>query len=98
MVEEIKFPKGLPPVPPSGRVQRVDRKKRDQEKQPFDKFLNEEEQEEKKKKNRKKGSDTVDILTKANKRGDQNSPEPSNATDTAETKDDPEQKAIDVRV
>jgi hypothetical protein len=98
MVEDIKFPKGLPPVPASGRVQRVDRKKRDQEKRPFDKFLNEEEQEEKKKKNRKKGSDTVDILTKANKRGDQNSPESSNGTDTAQTKDDLEQKAIDVRV
>jgi hypothetical protein len=98
MVEDIKFPQGLPPVPASGRVQRVDRKKRDQEKQSFDKFLNEEEQEEKKKKNRKKGSDTVDILKKAHKRGDQNSPESSNATDTAETKDDPEQKAIDVRV
>jgi hypothetical protein len=97
MVDDINFPKGLPPVPASGRVQRVNRKKRDQEKQPFDKFLNEEEQEEKKK-NRKKGSDTVDILTKANKRGDQNGPESSNATDTAETKDDPEQKAIDVRV
>jgi hypothetical protein len=98
MVEDINFPKGLPPVPASGRVQRVDRKKRDQERQPFGKFLNEEEQEEKKKKNRKKGSDTVDIPTKANKRGDQNRPESSNGTDTAETKDDPEQKAIDVRV
>jgi hypothetical protein len=99
MVEDINFPKGLPPVPASGRVQRVERKKRDQEKQPFDKFLNEEEQEDKKKKkNRKKGSDTVDIPTKANKRGDQNSPESSNATDTAETKNDPENKVIDVRV
>jgi hypothetical protein len=98
MVEDIKFPQGLPPVPASGRVQRVDRKKRDQEKQPFDKFLNEEEQEEKKKKNRKKGSDTVDILTKANKRGTQNFIESSNATDTAETQDDSDKKVIDVRV
>jgi hypothetical protein len=98
MVDDINFPKGLPPVPASGRVQRVNRKKREEEKQPFDRFLNEEEQEDKKKKNRKKGSDRVDILAKANKRGTHNFTESSNSTDAAETQDDSEKKVIDVRV
>ena len=85
MVDDINFPKGLPPVPASGRVQRVNRKKREAERQPFDKFLNEEEQEDKKKKNRKKGADTVDILTKENTHGSQNFTESSSSTDAAET-------------
>ena len=50
MVNDINFPKGLPPVPASGRVQRLNRKKREEEKHPLDKFLNEEEKEDKKKK------------------------------------------------
>jgi hypothetical protein len=98
MVDDINFPKGLPPVPASGRVQRVNRKKREAERQPFDQFLNEEEQEDKKKKNRKKGSDTVDILTKENKRGSQNFTESSSSTDAAETQDGSDRKVIDVRV
>ncbi|MGD2037637.1 MAG: hypothetical protein PVH28_07105 [Desulfobacterales bacterium] len=98
MVDDINFPKGLPPVPASGPVQRVNRKKREEERQPFDKFLNEEEQEDKKKKNRKKGSDTVNILTKANKHGTQNFTESSSSTEAAETQDDSDKKVIDVRV
>ena len=98
MVDDINFPRRLPPVPPSGRVQRVNRKKREEEKKPFDKFLNEEDQEDKEKKNRKKGSDTVDILTKAQERGAQIFAESSNATDAAETQDDCDKKVIDVRV
>ncbi|MEJ2729207.1 MAG: hypothetical protein P8185_11985 [Deltaproteobacteria bacterium] len=98
MVDDINFPQGLPPVPASGRVQRVNRKKREEGKKPFDKFLNEEEQEDKKKKKRKKESDTVDILTKANKRGAQNFSVSSNPTDAAEAQDDADKKVIDVRV
>ena len=98
MVDDINFPQGLPPVPPSGRVQRVNRKKREEEKEPFNKFLNEEEQEDKKKKNRKKGSAAADILAKANKRSSQIFAESSNATDAADTQDDTDKKVIDVRV
>ena len=98
MVDDINFPKGLPPVPASGRVQRVNRKRREEQKHPFGKFLNEEEQEEKKKKKRKKESDKVDILGNTKKRRTQNFTESSNATDAAETQDDSDKKVIDVRV
>ena len=78
MVDDINFPKGLPPVPASGRVQRVNRKNREAEKHPFEKFLNEEDQEDKKKKKRKKESDKVDILGNTKKRHTQNFTESSN--------------------
>ena len=98
MVDDINFPKGLPPVPASGRVQRVNRKKREAEKHPFEKFLNEEDQEDKKKKKRKKESDKVDILGNTKKRHAQNFIESSNATDATEAQDDSDKKVIDVRV
>lgn len=98
MVDDINFPKGLPPVSASGRVKRVNRKKREEEKPPFEKFLNEEDQEDKKKKKRKKESDKVDILGNTKMRRAQNFTESSNATDAAETQDDSDKKVIDVRV
>jgi|SRR5210317_360253 hypothetical protein len=98
MVDDINFPKGLPPVPASGRVQRVNRKRRQEQKPPFEKFLNEEDQEDKKKKKRKKESDKVDILGNTIKRRAQNFAESSNSTDAAETQDDSDKKVIDVRV
>jgi hypothetical protein len=98
MVDDINFPKRLPPVSASGRVQRVNRKKREAQKHPFEKFLNEEDQEDKKKKKGKKESDKVDILGNTKKRRTQNFIESSNATDAAETQDDSEKKVIDVRV
>ena len=98
MVDDINFPKGLPPVPASGRVQRVNRKKREAEKHPFEKFLNEEDQEDKKKKKRKKESDKVDILGNKKKRRTQNFTESSNETDAAEDQGDSDKKVIDIRV
>ena len=57
MVEDINFPKRLPPVSATGRVNKVDRKKREEEKPPFKKFLGPEDQkDEKKKKKRKKAN------------------------------------------
>ena len=98
MVDDINFPKGLPPVSASGRVHRVDRKKRQEERQSFKKFFDEEEQEDKKKKKRKKKLDKVDIIAKTNTRRAQKLSESSNSTDATETQDDSEQKVIDIRV
>ena len=98
MVDDIHFPKGLPPVSASGQVQRVNRKKREDEKPPFEKYLNEEEQKKKKKRRRKKKSDTVDVGTKAEKPPTKNSTESTPSKDTDETEDDCGQKIIDVRV
>ena len=98
MVDDINFPKGLPPVPASGRVQRENSKKREAEKHPFEKFLNEEDQEDKKKKKRKKESDKVDILGNTKKRRTQNFTESSNETDAAEDQGDSDKKVIDIRV
>ena len=39
MADDIHFPKGLSPVSASGAIQRVNRKKRDDEKPPFEKYL-----------------------------------------------------------
>ena len=98
MVDDVNFPKGLPPVSASDRVQRVNRKKREEQNHPFEKFLNEEDQEDKKKKKRKKESDKVDILGNTKKRRTQNFTESSNTTDAAEIEDDSDKKVIDVRV
>ena len=98
MVDDINFPKGLPPVPATGRVKRVNRKNREAEKHPFEQFLNEEDQEDKKKKKQKKESDKVDILGNTKKRRAQNFTESSNATDAAETQDDSDKKVIEIRV
>ena len=55
MVDDIHFPKGLPPVTASGKVQRVNRKKREDEKPPFEKYLDPEDQKDKKKRRRRGG-------------------------------------------
>lgn len=98
MVDDINFPKGLPPVSASGRVQKVNRKKREEEKPPFEKFLNQEDQKEKNKetKNEVPGSET--IAGKTEKREAQNYHESSSSTDTVEAEDESEGKIIDVRV
>ena len=101
MVDDINFPKGMPPVSASGRVQRVNRKKRKEERQPFEKFFAEEDQEDqedKKKKRRKRESDKVEIQGKTKKRTAQNDNDSSNSTDPAEEQGDSDKKIIDVRV
>ena len=50
MVEDINFPERLPAVSATGRVSKIKRKKREEEKPPFEKFLDTEDQKEKKKK------------------------------------------------
>jgi hypothetical protein len=98
MVDDIHFPKGLPAVSASGKIQRVNRKKRDDEKPPFEKYLDAEDEKDKKKRKRKKKSDTVDVTGKAQKGLAPSAIESSNSNDTAEAEDDSEQKIIDVRV
>ena len=98
MVDDIHFSKGLPPVSASGRVQRVNRKKRESENPPFEKFINKEDPEDKKKKKRKKDSDKVNIGSHTKERFTQNFVESSNETDATETQDDSDKKIIDVRV
>ena len=98
MVDDIHFPKGLPPIPPSEGVQRVDRKKREEEKPPFEGFL---EQEDKKKKKHAQESDSVDILSEIEVLPENNSAQSSGSTGSAEAEDDEddiEKKIIDVRV
>jgi hypothetical protein len=98
MVDDINFPKGLPPVSSSGRVQKVNRKKREEEKPPFEKFLNQEDQKEKKKNKRKKVSDPEDIPGKIEKQRARNYIESSCSTSAVEAEDDSEGKIIDVLV
>ena len=64
MVDDIHFPKGLPPVSASGKIQRVNRKKRDDDKPPFEKYLDAEDKKDKKKKKKKKKSDTIEVTGK----------------------------------
>ncbi|MGD2023964.1 MAG: hypothetical protein PVI18_12355 [Desulfobacterales bacterium] len=98
MVDDIHFPKGLPPVSASGKIKRVNRKKRDDEKPPFEKYLNAEDKEKKKKKRKKKKSDTIDVSGKTEKGQRPSSADASNPDESAEAADDSEQKIIDVRV
>jgi hypothetical protein len=98
MVDDIHFPKGVPPVSASGQIQRVNRKKRDDEKPPFEKYLNAEDKEKKKKKRKKKKSDTIDVSGKTEKGQRPSSADASNPDESAEAADDSEQKIIDVRV
>ena len=98
MVDDINFPKGLPPVSASGRVQRVNRKKGDEEKPPFKEFLTEDDEKDKKKKKRKRESDKVNIHAKTEKTRTQNSVESENTDGAADAEADPDQKIIDVRV
>jgi hypothetical protein len=95
MVDDINFPKGLPPVSTAARVQKVHRKKRDEDKPPFEKFLD---QKDEKKEKRNKESDKVEILSKPEERRSQNLIESSSTTDATEAQDDFDKKIIDVRV
>lgn len=97
MVDDIHFVKGLPPVSRSEQVQRVNRKKRDDEKPPFEKYLNADDEEDKKKRRKKKKSDTVDVAGDVRK-GPSGTAKSSNPHDTAETTDASDQKIIDVHV
>jgi hypothetical protein len=98
MVDDIHFPKGLPPVPPSGGIQRVERKKREEEKPPFEKFLEQEDEKDKKKRKGTPGSDSVDILSEKEMLPENKSTQPSQPPGSAEAEDDIEKKVIDVRV
>ena len=98
MVDDVHFPKGLPPVSASGQIQRVNRKKRDDDKPPFEKYLNAEDEKDKKKKRKKKKSDTIDVAGKDKKRQTHRTAKSSDPNDTVEAADDSEQKIIDVRV
>jgi hypothetical protein len=98
MVDDINFPRGLPPVPASGRIQRVNRKKGEEKRQSFENFFDEEDQKDEKEKKRKKKLDKLDIPAKTNERHAQNLIESSSSTDAAEAQNDSEKKVIDVRV
>ena len=96
MVDDINFPKGLPPVAASDLVQRVNRKKGEEEKPPFEKFLNPEDPKEKKRK--KKRSNPLNVAGKNERRRTQNYIESAGLTDALEAQDDSERKVIDVLV
>jgi len=98
MVDDINFPKGLPPVLASDRIQKVNRKKREEEKPPFEKFLNQEDQKEENKNKKKEVPDPEDISGKIEKRRTQNYIESSSSTSAVEAEEDSEGKIIDVRV
>jgi hypothetical protein len=98
MVDDINFPKGLPPVSASDRVQKVNRKKREEQKPPFEKFLNQKDQKEKNQNKKKKVSDPDHNPRKAKKRETQNHIESASSTGAVEIEDDAEGKIIDVRV
>jgi hypothetical protein len=98
MVDDIHFPKGLPPIPPSGGVQRVARKKREEEKPPFEKFLEQEDQKDKKKQKGAQESDIVDILSETEMLEENKSIQSSRVSGSAEAEDDIEKKIIDVHV
>jgi hypothetical protein len=98
MVDDIHFPKGLPPVPPSGGIQKVNRKKGEEEKPPFENFL---EQDDRKNKRKRKGaqkSEPADILGETEKLQENKAVRSSRSTESVEAEDDIEKKIIDVRV
>lgn len=98
MVDDIHFPKGLPPVSASRQVQRVNRKKRDDDKPPFEKYLNADEKKDKKKGRKKKKSDSVDVTGKTEKDQSLRAVESSSSDDASTGSDEVDQKIIDVRV
>ena len=98
MVEDINFPKGLPPVSATNRVGKVKRKKRDEDKPPFEKYLDPEDQKGKKKKKDKKENRSSDKADKTKKRVLKNSSIARDSNGTDESEADSEKKIIDVRV
>ncbi len=98
MVEDINFPKRLPPVSATGRVNKVDRKKREEEKPPFKKFLGPEDQKDEKKKKKRKKANKAASPGKNKKLQAKNSAELLDSTAPVETEEDSEKKIIDVHV
>jgi hypothetical protein len=92
MVEDINFPERVPAVSAAGRVKKVNRKKREEEKPPFEKFLDSEDEK------GKKESDKVDIQGKTEKHRTKDSTDSANSSSPAEAEDDYDRKIIDVRV
>ena len=91
MVEDVNFPNRIPPVSATGRVHKVNRKTREQEKPPFGKYM-EAEDEKKKKSQRTEPSD------KDRKVPTNDSAEPSNSSGPVDTEEDTEKKIIDIRI
>ena len=98
MVEDINFPKGLPPISATNRVAKVKRKKRDEEKPPFEKYLDTEDQKGKKKKKDKKEKRSGDKADITKKRPLKNSPLAQDSQSSDESEADSEKKIIDVLV
>ena len=98
MVGDINFPKGLPPVSATNRVGRVKRKKRDEDKPPFEQLLDPEEQKGKKKKKDKKEAGTGDIAVTTDSGPINKSSSLSDSKNPDETEADSEKKIIDVVV
>jgi hypothetical protein len=96
MVEDINFPKSVPPVSATGRVNKVNRKKREEEKPPFEQYLGPEDQKGKKKKRKK--ANKAASPGKNKKLQARNSAELSDSTAPVESEEDSERKIIDVRV
>jgi hypothetical protein len=98
MVDDIHFPKGLPPVPPSGGIQKVNRKKGEKEKPPFENFLEQEDQKDKRKRKGAQKSDLAGIPGETEMLQENQAVRPSPSTASAEAEADIEKKIIDVRV
>ena len=96
MVEDVNFPNRIPPVPAAGRVNKVNRKKREQEKPPFEKYLDAED--EKKKKKRNKESESTELVDKNQKVPANGSAESANSSGPVDTEEDTEKKIIDIRI
>ena len=98
MVEDVNFPNRIPPVSATGRVNKVDRKTREQEKPPFEKYMDAEDEKKKKKKKRKKESQRTEPSDKDRKVPTNDSAEPSNSSGPVDTEEDTEKKIIDIRI
>lgn len=86
MVENIKFPTGLPPLARSKRVKRADRQKEKPARKPFEEYLQQKEKKDERPEN-EKNNPGKDTLTGRNK-------SPTPGTDDGKTSE----KIIDVRV
>jgi hypothetical protein len=98
MVEDVNFPNRIPPVSAAGRVKKVNRKKREQEKPPFEKYLDAEDEKKKRKKKRKNESQSAEPSDKDPKGSTNDSVEPSNSSGPVEAEEDTEKKIIDIRI
>ncbi len=98
MVEDVNFPNRIPPVPAAGRVNKVNRKKREQEKPPFEKYLDAEDEKKKKKKKRNKESQRTELLDENQKVPANGSAESANSSGPVDTDEDTEKKIIDIRI